>query len=55
MKLVNLALTERAVDNDFTIFGMDDKNIAKGFTLSEELLRFLHDSIHKKLKNREVR
>jgi hypothetical protein len=53
MKIVNLALTERTVDDDFTIFGTDDKNTTRGFTLSEEMLRFLHDRIHEKLKNRE--
>ena len=50
MKVANIALQERTVDNDFSIYCTSDKGEVKGFIVSKELLQFLRDSIDKKLK-----
>ena len=45
MKLVNIAVQERANDNDFFIVGISDKGEVKGFILSRPLLQYLKVSI----------
>lgn len=49
MKIVNVALQEREVDDDYAIFGTSDNSKMKCFVLSKELLQFLGDNIAKKL------
>lgn len=52
MKAINLALVKCKKSSDFVLFCVGDKNVRRDIRLSKVLLQFLHDSIHRKLKDR---
>ncbi len=51
MKIIDITLQKREVDDDFAIFGKGKDGDCKCFVLSKELLQHLRNSIDKRVND----